>query len=108
MLRRTLACCHPAEDASLIFSGSAFYGYLRRNPDDEPDLNFTGYDFWLAKMNQFSLPGEDMRDATQALGRIQKSEMVRAFIESAEYRQRFGGAFVNNQLGPPVSAQPRQ
>jgi hypothetical protein len=57
-----------------------FYGYLRRNPDDEPDLNFTGYDFWLAKMNQFSLPGEDMRDATQALGRIQKSEMVRAFI----------------------------
>ena len=30
-----------------------YFGYLRRNPDDAPDGNFAGYDFWLAKLNQF-------------------------------------------------------
>jgi len=49
-----------------------FYGYLRRNPDDEPDNNFAGYDFWIAMLDQFSLPGEDVRDAgghSSALGK---------------------------------------
>jgi hypothetical protein len=73
---------------------------LRRNPDDLPDQNFAGYDFWLQKMNQFSLPGEDMRDAAQALGRVRRAEMVKAFIESSEYRQRFGGALEGNQQVP--------
>ncbi len=41
-----------------------YFGYLRRNPDDAPDNNFSGYDFWLNKMNQFSLPSEDVRDET--------------------------------------------
>ncbi|HET6893283.1 MAG TPA: Calx-beta domain-containing protein, partial [Pyrinomonadaceae bacterium] len=54
-----------------------YFGYLRRNPDDAPDLNFGGFDFWLAKMNQF---GGDFRAA----------EMVKAFISSLEYRHRFG------------------
>ncbi len=67
-----------------------YYGYLRRNPDDAPDLNFSGYDFWLTKMNQFSLPGEDVRDANVALARVKRAEMVRAFIVSSEYRGRFG------------------
>ena len=31
-----------------------------------------------------------MRDDSQAFTRVQKAEMVRAFIESAEYRRRFG------------------
>jgi hypothetical protein len=74
-----------------------YFGYLRRNPDDAPDTDFSGYDFWLAKLNSFSQPGEDMRDDSQALKRVQKAEMVRAFIESAEYRQRFGGAPGGNQ-----------
>jgi hypothetical protein len=41
-----------------------YIGYLRRNPNDapEPGLNYAGFDFWLAKMNQFSLPGEDVRN----------------------------------------------
>jgi hypothetical protein len=100
---------------SVIESGSVFnaeynpafvlmqyYGYLRRNPDDAPDNNFGGYNFWLNKLNSFSQPNEDMRDDSQAFTRVQKAEMVRAFIESAEYRQRFGGAASGNQSGAPV------
>ncbi|HEX8474945.1 MAG TPA: DUF4214 domain-containing protein [Pyrinomonadaceae bacterium] len=56
-----------------------YFGYLRRNPYDppEPTLDFTGYDFWLDKLNEF---GGDYR----------RAEMVKAFITSTEYRQRFG------------------
>ena len=71
---------------------SQYFGYLRRNPNDPPEqnLNFDGYDFWLTKLNGFSLPGEDVRDPLTAQRRAQRAEMVRAFIISAEYRQRFG------------------
>jgi hypothetical protein len=67
-----------------------YYGYLRRNPDDAPDSNFNGYDYWLAKLNQFSTAGEDVSDETVALRRVKRAEMVRAFILSIEYRARFG------------------
>jgi uncharacterized delta-60 repeat protein len=53
-----------------------YFGYLRRNPDDAPDNNYTGYDFWLTKLNQF--------------GDFVRAEMVKAFITSDEYRKRFG------------------
>ncbi|MET0648938.1 MAG: hypothetical protein ABW208_20190, partial [Pyrinomonadaceae bacterium] len=67
-----------------------YIGYLRRNPNDAPDSDYTGFDFWLAKMNSFSAPGEDVRDPLTAQRRIQRAEMVRAFIVSDEYRKRFG------------------
>ncbi|HXI25898.1 MAG TPA: Calx-beta domain-containing protein [Pyrinomonadaceae bacterium] len=99
---------------SVIESGSVFnaqynpafvlmqyYGYLRRNPDDAPDNNFSGYDFWLAKLNSVSQPGEDMRNDAQANARVQRAEMVRAFIESTEYRQRFFGSSTGNQFATP-------
>ena len=56
-----------------------YFGYLRRNPNDapEPGLNFAGYNFWLNKLNQFN-------------GDFAKAEIVKAFISSTEYRQRFG------------------
>jgi Calx-beta domain/Carboxypeptidase regulatory-like domain/Pectate lyase superfamily protein len=54
-----------------------YFGYLQRNPDDPPDHDRSGYDFWLSKLEQFQ-------------GDYQKAEMVRAFVESAEYRARFG------------------
>lgn len=54
-----------------------YFGYLRRNPNDAPDSDYAGFDFWLAKLNQF---GGDYRAA----------EMVKAFITSGEYRHRFG------------------
>ncbi len=54
-----------------------YFGYLRRNPNDAPDNNFAGYNFWLTKLNQFN-------------GDYIRAEMVKAFISSSEYRQRFG------------------
>jgi sugar lactone lactonase YvrE len=54
-----------------------FFGYLRRNPNDAPDADYTGYDFWLSKLNQFN-------------GNFVNADMVKAFINSTEYRQRFG------------------
>ena len=66
-----------------------YVGYLRRNPDDAPDSDFSGFDFWLAKLDSFSRPGEDVRDPATAFARVQRAEMVKAFITSAEYRQRF-------------------
>jgi hypothetical protein len=61
-----------------------FFGYLRRNPNDAPDTDYTGYDFWLTKLNNFTQPGDDV------LVRVQKADMVKAFIVSGEYRKRFG------------------
>jgi hypothetical protein len=54
-----------------------FFGYLRRNPNDAPDSDQTGYDFWLTKLNLFN-------------GNYQNAEMIKAFLNSGEYRQRFG------------------
>jgi len=76
-----------------------FYVYLRRNPDNLPDSNFAGYDFWLTKLDSFTLPGEDSRNEHVALARVRRAEMVRAFIDSAEYRHRFGDAPEGNQRG---------
>jgi hypothetical protein len=54
-----------------------YFGYLRRSPNDLPDTDYSGYDFWLTKLNQFN-------------GDFRSAEMVKAFIASGEYRQRFG------------------
>ncbi|HKP48170.1 MAG TPA: choice-of-anchor B family protein [Pyrinomonadaceae bacterium] len=67
-----------------------YFGYLRRNPDDAPDFDLTGYQFWLKKLNDFTLPGEDVRDEHVALSRVQRADMVKSFIVSGEYRGRFG------------------
>jgi CSLREA domain-containing protein len=48
-----------------------YFGYLRRNPDTP------GFNFWLNKLNQFN-------------GNFIQADMVKAFLVSAEYRQRFG------------------
>jgi hypothetical protein len=53
-----------------------YFGYLRRNPSDTPNTDFTGYDFWLGKLNEFN-------------GNYIQAEMVKAFISSDEYRNRF-------------------
>jgi len=54
-----------------------YFGYLRRDPDAAPDADLSGYNFWLNKLNQFG-------------GDYGKAEMIKAFIVSGEYRQRFG------------------
>ena len=48
-----------------------YFGYMRRDPDAG------GYSFWLNKLNAFN-------------GSFVNAEMVKAFITSSEYRQRFG------------------
>ena len=53
-----------------------YFGYLQRDPDAAPDGNFDGYNFWLNKLNQFN-------------GNYIQAEMVKAFISSIEYRNRF-------------------
>jgi len=56
-----------------------YFGYLRRNPNDAPEstLDYTGYDFWLRKLNQFN-------------GNYGNADMVKAFLSSGEYRRRVG------------------
>jgi subtilisin family serine protease len=53
-----------------MFVMMEYFGYLRRDPDE------SGYAFWLDKLNQFS-------------GNFEQAEMVKAFIVSGEYRNRF-------------------
>lgn len=54
-----------------------YFGYLRRNPNDAPDSDYSGYDFWLTKLNDFN-------------GNYITADMVKSFLVSTEYRQRFG------------------
>jgi len=73
---------HPALKAAEFnraFVLMQYFGYLRRNPNDAPESSrdFTGFTFWLNKLNQFN-------------GNFIQAEMVKAFLDSSEYRQRFG------------------
>ena len=72
-----------AEDQDLVnaetnraFVLMQYFGYLRRDPNSGQDTDHTGYDFWLTKLNQFN-------------GNYIQAEMVKAFISSIEYRNRF-------------------
>jgi hypothetical protein len=67
------------QETNKAFVLMQYFGYLRRNPNDapEPGLNFDGYNFWLGKLDQFG-------------GNFVNAEMVRAFLASTEFRQRFG------------------
>ncbi len=54
-----------------------YYGYLRRNPNSAPDSDYSGYNFWLSKLDQNH-------------GNFIQAEMVKAFLSADEYRHRFG------------------
>ena len=72
MLRKiTEKSAFRAAEFNSMFVLMEYYGFLRRNPDT------AGFNFWLNKLNSFN-------------GNFLDAEMVKAFIESAEYRQRFG------------------
>lgn len=64
-------------ESNAAFVLMQYYGYLRRNPTDPPDNNDVGYQFWLSKLNSFG-------------GNFINAELVKAFLTSTEYRQRFG------------------
>ena len=64
---------HPAFDRKVFneaFVTMEYFGYLRRDPDE------TGFQFWLSKLNKSN-------------GNYIEAEMVKAFINSDEYRKRF-------------------
>ena len=56
---------------NVAFVEMEYFGYLRRDPDAD------GFNFWLNKLNEFR-------------GDFRQAEMVKAFLVSSEYRQRFG------------------
>ena len=68
-----------AREFNRAFVLMQYFGYLRRNPNDPPEigLDFTGYNFWLQKLNDNN-------------GNFVAAEMVKAFINSEEYKKRFG------------------
>jgi subtilisin-like proprotein convertase family protein len=59
-----------AAKSNRMFVMMEYFGYLRRDPDE------SGYQFWLNKLDQFD-------------GNFEQAEMVKAFIVSGEYRNRF-------------------
>src|SRR4029078_3134101 len=71
LLRITQNGNFQAREANRTFVQIEYFGYLRRDPD------LPGYNFWVAKLNQFN-------------GDFLQAEMVKAFLSSLEYRGRFG------------------
>ncbi|HEY6806769.1 MAG TPA: M12 family metallo-peptidase [Pyrinomonadaceae bacterium] len=73
-----------AEDADLrnaefnkAFVLMQYFGYLRRSPNELPDSDYSGFNFWLGKLDQFN-------------GNYVEAEMIKAFITSGEYRRHLG------------------
>ena len=64
------------QEFSQAFVLMEYFGYLQRDANAGQDSDFTGYNFWLDKLNTF---GGDFHNA----------EMVKAFLTSIEYRRRF-------------------
>ena len=77
LLRITQNTAFQSREMNRAFVQVEYFGYLRRNPNDPPDGDFAGYNFWVNKLNQFN-------------GDFVKADMVNAFISSSEYRRRFG------------------
>ncbi len=72
-----------AEDSDLVnaeknkaFVLMQYLGYLRRDPNSGQDTDYTGYEFWLQKLNNHA-------------GDFHAAQMVRSFIVSGEYLNRF-------------------
>jgi hypothetical protein len=64
------------QEFSKAFVAMQYFGYLRRDANSAPDTDYSGYDFWLNKLNTFN-------------GSFQDAEMVKAFLVAGEYRGRF-------------------
>lgn len=53
-----------------------YFGYLHRNPNEGPDHDYSGFNFWLQKLDDNG-------------GDFHRAEMVKAFLVAGEYRDRF-------------------
>jgi hypothetical protein len=65
-----------AREFNQAFVLMEYFGYLRRDPNMGPDVDYSGYNFWLQKLESFN-------------GNYQDAEMVKAFLVASEYRGRF-------------------
>lgn len=65
-----------AAEKNKAFVLMQYFGYLRRDPNVGNDSDYTGYDFWLQKLNNHG-------------GDFHAAQMVRSFIVSGEYLGRF-------------------
>ncbi|HEX8148513.1 MAG TPA: SBBP repeat-containing protein [Pyrinomonadaceae bacterium] len=54
-----------------------YFGYLQRDANAGQDTDFTGLEYWLGKLEDHG-------------GNYVEAEMVKAFLDSTEYRKRFG------------------
>jgi len=55
-----------------------YFGYLRPDANSRRDVDFSGFNFWVDKLDTFS-------------GNVGNAEMVKAFLVSGEYRVAFRG-----------------
>lgn len=65
-----------AAEKNKAFVLMQYFGYLRRNANEGNDSDYTGYDFWLQKLDNHG-------------GDFHAAEMVKSFIVSPEYLGRF-------------------
>ena len=65
-----------SDEKNKAFVLMQYFGYLRRDPNSGQDTDYSGYDFWLKKLTAHG-------------GDFHAAEMVRSFLVSGEYLNRF-------------------
>jgi hypothetical protein len=65
-----------ASEKNKAFVLMQYLGYLRRDPNSGQDTDYTGFNFWLEKLDNHG-------------GDFHAAQMVRSFIVSGEYLNRF-------------------
>ena len=65
-----------AAEKNRAFVLMQYFGYLKRNPNEGRDTDWSGYNFWLGNLEKFG-------------GNFVQAELVKAFLQSVEYNSRF-------------------
>lgn len=66
-------------DYNVAFVYACYRGFLRREPNECPDHDWSGFNFWVDKLDSTNPDAGDGK----------YNEMLKAFIESTEFRNRF-------------------
>lgn len=78
-LHPDLAGQRGTHDYNSAFVYACYRGFLRREPNAFPDNNWNGFNFWVSKLDSTNPDAGDWK----------YNEMIKAFLESIEYRGRF-------------------
>jgi hypothetical protein len=76
----------PPQYNSWDFIFLCYQVYLRRNPNDPPDNNWDGFNFWKSVLDNCTANSI----ANGGNGEQCYRDIVNAFLQSSEYRARFG------------------